>query len=139
MSISRCTPRWWSPDRPSDLSRSRGPRQERAQADQVVRRRREGHDPIDEFTAAMPKLAQPADGLQPTEDLLNQLPFLLADRVARMPSGPAIDSAALDLLRDVRRDVEIADALHEAGHVEALVPADRAAVGQRAKQQQRGF
>jgi hypothetical protein len=45
-----------------------------AQADQIVGSRREGHDPIDEFAAAMAELAQPADGLQPAEDLLNQLP-----------------------------------------------------------------
>jgi len=39
--------------------------------------RREGDDPIDAFAAAMPELAQPADGLQPAEDLLDQLPLPL--------------------------------------------------------------
>src|ERR1700674_3356348 len=102
MSISMCTPRWPT-DRRSDSPRSRGPREQCPQADQVVRRRRERDDPIDAFPAAMPELAQPADGLQPAKDLLDQLPLPLADRVAGMTRGPIINGAARHLLRDVRR------------------------------------
>src|SRR5678815_2017950 len=117
MSISICAPQWcfaWPSDRPW----SRGPRQQRAQADQVVRRRREGDDPIDECPAAMAELAQPADRLQPPKDLFDQLPLLLADGIAGMPRGSLIDGAARDLLRDVRRDPQRAHARDEAGDVE---------------------
>ena len=72
------------------LSTSRRPRQEGAQADQVVRRRGEGHDPIDEGAAAMAQLSQPAHRLHPAEDLLDQLPFLLADGIARVARDPAV-------------------------------------------------
>src|SRR5687767_7103781 len=124
MSISRCTSRWCPPGRRGWLTpRSRGPRQQCAQADQVISRRREGHDPIDELTAAVPQRAQPADGLHPPEDLLDQLPLLLANRVPRITSGPVVDGAALDLLRDVGRDAQGAHARDEAGDVEPLVPA----------------
>src|SRR5204862_1609218 len=126
MSISRCTSRRWPPGGLGCATpRSRRPRQQCAQADQVISRRREGHDPIDELTAAVPQLAQPADGLHPPEDLLYQLPLLLADRVAGMTQGPIIEGAALDLLRDVGRDAQGAHARDEAGDVEPLVPADR--------------
>ena len=95
MSICSWTPRWRSQCPPSDVAwRSCGSRQQRAQADQVIRRSREGDDPIDAGAAAMPELAQPADGLQPAEDLLDQLPLPLADRVAGMPRGPIINGAA---------------------------------------------
>src|SRR5688572_11441845 len=107
MSISRWTLRWRSGCGPNARTwRSRRPREQRAQADQVVRRGREGDDPIDAFAAAMPELAQAADGLQPAKHLLDQLPLLLADRVAGLTCGPNIDRAACDLLRDVRRDAE---------------------------------
>src|SRR5439155_11410750 len=98
MSISMCRPRRLR-QRSRDWRRSRGPREQRAQADQVVRRGREGDDPIDACTAAMPKLAQPADGFQPAEDLLDQLPLLLADGVPGMARGPIIDGATGDLSR----------------------------------------
>src|SRR6266850_5693399 len=117
MSISTRTPRV-SPGRRSAgavMRGSRGPREQGAQADQVVRRGGEGDDPIDEFATAMPELAQTADGLQPAKDLLDQFPFLLADRVAGMPRGPLVDRAAGNLLRDVRRDAERAHAGDEAG------------------------
>src|ERR1700704_4756020 len=116
MSISRCTSRWWPQGRlRSPTQRSRGPRQRCAQADQVIGCRREGHDPIDELTATMPQLAQPADGLHPPEDLLDQLPLLLADRVAGMTQGPIIEGAPRYFLRDVRRPPQRAPARHEAG------------------------
>src|SRR6266540_7159115 len=138
MSISRCTPRW-SPDQQKDMSWSRGPRQECAKADQVVRRRRESHDPIDDVAAAMPELAQSADGFQPTKDLLDQLPPLLADRVPGMSRGPVVDGAALDLLRHMRRDAQGADARDKAGNVESFIAADRHRIRGLSEQQQGGL
>src|SRR5687768_5105237 len=104
MSISTWSPRWRSRYSNNATWHSRRPREQRAQADQVVRRGREGDHPIDAFAAAMPELAQPAHGLQPAEDLLDQLPLLLADRVTGMMTGPIVDGAAGGLLRDMRRD-----------------------------------
>ena len=72
----------------------------------------------------MPEFAQSADGLQPAENLLDQLPLLLADGVAGMTRGPIIDGAALDLLRDVRRDTQRAYAGDEAGNIEPFVSTD---------------
>src|ERR1700692_2374353 len=125
MVISRCVLRWWSQGGSGPvMPRSRGLRQERARGDQVVPRRGEGHDPIDEFAATMPQLPQPADGLHPAEDLFDQLPFLLADQVAGMPRGATVHGAAFDLLCDVRRDAQGPYAGDEAGNVEALVSPD---------------
>src|SRR5216684_5985299 len=126
MSMSRWTLRW-RPGGPGVGWRSRGPRQQCAQAYQVVGRRGEGHDPIDETASTMPQLPQPADRLHPTKDLFNQLPFLLADQVAGVSRGAAVDGAAFDLLRDVRRDAQGSHARDEAGDVEALVAPDGAA------------
>src|SRR5262249_35091700 len=103
---------------------SRGPREQGPQPDQVVRGGSERHDPVDQLAAAVPQLAQTADGLHPAEDLLNQLPSLLADRVAGVPRRPPINRAAFDLLRHVRCDTTRTDVRHEAGDVETLVAAD---------------
>src|SRR3977135_3516080 len=121
-----CAPRWW-PSGPSVGKRrySRGPRQQCAQADQVVRRRGKGHDPVDEFATPVPQLPQPADRLHPSEDLLDQLPFLLTDGVPGMARGAVVDRAAFVFLCDVRCHRECANSRHKAGHVEALVAADR--------------
>src|SRR6266540_4863675 len=70
------------------------PRQERAQADQVVRRGREGDDPIHEFPAAMAQLAEAADGFHPAKHLFHQLAFPLTDGIAGGPCGPAVDRTA---------------------------------------------
>src|SRR5688572_24475008 len=59
----------------------------------VVRRRGEGEDPLDERPAAMAQLPKPPDGLHPAEALLDQLSLLLTDRVARVPGGSPIDGA----------------------------------------------
>src|SRR5438874_3231554 len=87
-----------------------------ADPDQVVDRRREGERPADPAHAPMPGLPEQRDRLQPAEDLLHQLAFLLADRVARMPSGAAVDGTATvrGVLRDVRGDAlgpELGDAV----------------------------
>src|SRR5712691_3044019 len=104
MSISRCAPRRWPPrDAGAVTSRSRGPREQCAQADQIVGRRGEGHDPIDEGAAAMPELPQAAHGFHPPEDLFDQLPFSLTDGIAGVTRRPTINGAVL-LLRNMRRD-----------------------------------
>ena len=56
------------PGRVARVRPSRRPRQQRPQADQVVRRGGEGHDPIDQFTAGVTQLPQgtrDADILRP--------------------------------------------------------------------------
>ena len=59
-----------------------------SQSHEIVGGRRDGHDLIDERSAPMAQLPQPADRLQPAEDLLDQLPFPLTDVVTGMPGGP---------------------------------------------------
>src|SRR4026208_4737 len=61
---------------------------------QVVGRRMEREDPIDERSTAMMELAQQAAGLPPPEGLLDQLPFSLADRIAGMPCRARVDRTA---------------------------------------------
>ena len=65
-----------------------------AHPDQVEDRSGEGQDPIDQRPAAMTELPQPTDGLHPAPHLFDQLPFLLADRVARMSRRAPIDGTA---------------------------------------------
>ena len=65
------------------------------QPHQVIRRGGEGELPIHPLDAAVPELAQPADGLQPPKDLFDELPFALTDVIARMPRRPAIDRTPL--------------------------------------------
>src|SRR5205809_6300652 len=91
-----CAPEWW-PSNPSTGKGqdSRGPRQQGAQADEVVRRRRKGHDPVDEFAAAVPQLPQPAYCLHPSQDLLDQPPCLFTDTVPCMARGADVDRAPL--------------------------------------------
>ena len=40
----------------------------------------------------MPEFAQPAEGLHPAEDLLDQFSLALADGIARVPRGPPVDA-----------------------------------------------
>ena len=54
----------------------------------------------------MAELPQPADGLHPSEDLLDQFALPLADLVAGMPGGSVVNRTPGDLLRDVGRDAE---------------------------------
>src|SRR5262245_66005015 len=75
----------------------------------------------DEATAS-----QAADRLHPAEDLFNALALSLADEVAVVTRGPAIEtrSAAAFDGRDVRGDVAIRDPRQEAFVVVALVGTD---------------
>ena len=43
----------------------------------------------------MTGLAQPGDGLEPTEDLLDAFALLLADRISAMTSSALIDNTGL--------------------------------------------
>src|SRR4029453_13126261 len=109
-------------------SRSCRSRQQGAQPYQVVGRRGERHDPIHPFAAAVPQLAQAADGLHPAEDLLDQLPFALTDPIARMPCGAPVDTRASVLLGHVRRNPQLARRRDEPAAPEILVPPNRLAV-----------
>src|SRR2546425_7989719 len=65
-----------------------------AHPDQVKRRGGEDEVPVDARAAAVSQLAHQADGLHPSEALLDQLPFLLTDCVARMSGRAGIDRTA---------------------------------------------
>src|SRR5450756_685647 len=68
--------------------------EQRAHPDQIERRRGEDEGPIDPCAAAVPQLAKQAEGLHPAKALLDELPLLLTDRVARMTGRPGIDRTA---------------------------------------------
>src|SRR5258705_562369 len=71
-------------------SSRRGPHQV-PHPDEVVRREREAKYPVDAALAAVPRLPQQGDGLQPAEDLFDALPLSLADHVAAVTSRSAVD------------------------------------------------
>ena len=79
----------------------------------------------------MAELAQQADGLAPAETLLDQLPFPLTLRVARMPGRAGIERTGrlrrMDIRRDVRRDVQGAEGRDEDGVILALIGPECAA------------
>ena len=83
--------------------RSGTPRLQIPQPDQVIGGGGEGELPIHQGDAAMPELAQAADGLHPAEDLFHEFSFPLTHVIARMPRGPTVDRTPADLLRHVRR------------------------------------
>ena len=72
----------------------RGPRDQIAPPDQVVRRGGEGTDPIDETAAAMAEFLEQPDRLHPSEGLFDVLTTTLARGVARMPRCAVIDRAS---------------------------------------------
>src|SRR5437867_7699629 len=86
--------------------------------DQVKRRGSEDEVPVDARAAAMSQLAHQTDRLHPAETLLDQLSFLLTDRVAGMPGRARIDRAAasrrLGILGHMRGDAHRAELVHEA-------------------------
>ena len=68
-------------------------------------------------------LAHRPDRPGPAEALLDALSFALADFVADMPSGSAIDGAAVaarDVLRHMRSDIDVAARPHEVSRVVVL-------------------
>src|SRR5882724_4596005 len=86
-----------------------------ADAHEVVDRRGEGEHPVDSADAPVAGLAHEPHGLEPAEDLLDELALLLADQIARMARGAAIDRTRTvrGVLRDVRRDPEAAKGVDE--------------------------
>src|SRR5260221_87562 len=98
-------------------------------ADEIVGGGGEDEEPFDQPAAAMTGLAQPGDGLDPAERLLDPLALDHADGIAGVARGAAVDGRAAVgiVLRDVRHAAALAAAGHEVGGVIVLVRADRAA------------
>src|SRR5450631_3158756 len=115
----------WSFDRPgnSRQARSCGGFQ-CAHADQVVRGRGEEKLPIHASPSAMAELAEPPDGLHPTEDFFDAFAQTLTDVVARVPRRASVQGAALLFEGDVRRGVKLPQRLDKAARVVAFVAAD---------------
>jgi hypothetical protein len=82
-----------------------------AHSDEVVGGGREGKDPADPVGAAMPGLAQAADGFQPPKDLFDPFALGLADGVAWVAGGAVVYGVCT--LRDVRRDLMLAQHAHQ--------------------------
>src|SRR5512132_1841498 len=111
------------------------PRQFR-HADQVVGGKGEGEGHADPSEPAEFGLPQAADRLQPAKDLLDALALFLAERVAGMASGAAVDRRAalggrrlVSILCDVRGDAEFAQLHDEVVGVVALVGTERLVAG----------
>src|SRR5215831_15526020 len=60
-------------------------------SDQVVRCESEHEHPIDTLASSVSRLPKHRDRLRPSEDLLDELPLPLTDRVALVPGGAAVD------------------------------------------------
>src|SRR6476646_10560370 len=75
-------------------SASRRSRHQGTPTHEVIGRRAEGEDPIDEAAAAMAEFTQQGDGLQPAERLLNELPPAMTEPIARVSGRPRVDGGA---------------------------------------------
>src|SRR4051812_34008111 len=95
---------------PAPTSTSRRRAQQLRQPDQIVGCRREGELPADPGLAAVAGAAQQGDLLDPAERLLDPLADPLAQRVAGVPRGAAVNRRAATggVLGDLRPDVELA-------------------------------
>ena len=74
----------------------------------------------------MPHFAHQRNSFQPAKTFFDALPLLLADDIAALPRGAAINGAAASspkVLRHVRRDPKVPALAHEIRRVEALVAA----------------
>ena len=91
---------------------------------QVVGGQSEGKHPTHSVHSAMASLAQPANRLEPAENLLDPFALALADCVARVPGGALVDDAAL-FAREMRRHLMLAQFLHQFPAVVTLVGAQR--------------
>src|SRR5262245_35752503 len=90
--------------------RSDALRHEIAPAHEVVRGRAKAKLPIDETPPTVTQFAKQRHGLQPTERLLNELPFAMTEPIARVSGRAGIDrTAAVSeiVLRDVRCDAHL--------------------------------
>jgi len=72
--------------------RSSGYRRQVSNSYQVVSRGGELEDPTHQLQAAVARLAQQPDGLQPTEDLFHSFAFPLTNQIARMTGRASINS-----------------------------------------------
>jgi transposase len=81
---------------------------EPGQADEIVAGHGQSELETELADASQHWPAEPADGLTPSERLLDALSLLLAHRVAGMPGGASVDGGAptAEVLGDVRRHVE---------------------------------
>src|ERR1700676_5296395 len=108
---------WWS-------RASCGGRAESGDAEQVVGGSHQIGMQLGALEAAIASTAQAAHGLHPAEDLFDPLAYPLADRVADMTRGAAVErgTAGTTLIaRDVWSDLERAAGRDELGSVVALV------------------
>src|SRR5207247_6122453 len=139
-----CGPRRDRPRRAETVpGRSRALGREGSNPDQVVRGEGKCKHPVHAAGAPVPRLAHQPDGFEPAEDLLHSLAPLLADRVARMPSGSIVNRAAAAMagvLGDMWGHSEQAHRRDEIARVIALVgPEGEAPVAiQRPEQFERG-
>src|SRR5881628_1615263 len=139
-----CGPRRDRPRRAETVpGRSRALGREGSNPDQVVRGEGKCKHPVHAAGAPVPRLAHQPDGFEPAEDLLHSLAPLLADRVARMPSGSIVNRAAAaraGVLGDMWGHSEQAHRRDEIARVIALVgPEGEAPVAiQRPEQFERG-
>src|SRR5713226_6615269 len=92
-------------------------------ADQIVGGHPEDEHPLDPLQAAMAQLPEPADGLQPAEDLFHALALRLTDLVTRVSCRPLVDgtSSTLVILGYMRSDVQAPPLLHHLGRVIVLI------------------
>jgi hypothetical protein len=82
-----------------------------------------GEDPIHPPLAAVPRLAEQPDGLEPAEDLLDELALALAHQVTGVAHGAAVDPTGpvRRVLGHVLRHVERPEGLDELARVIAFV------------------
>src|ERR1700678_1491591 len=94
---------------------------------QIVGGGREGEGPSDAFAAAELGSLLARDSLDPAKGLFDSLADALADRIARVPRGAAVDRrrAAIGILRHVGRRVHRAQLVYEILGVVGLVGAER--------------
>src|SRR5579884_1446693 len=90
-----------------------------ADPDEIVHGAGEDEHPADPVGATMTQLPHQAHRFQPAEDLFHPFARPLADLVAWVPRRPPVDRAALRLLGDVRRDIQVA---HRADELFGVVP-----------------
>src|SRR5450755_2246178 len=105
MSIPFWTSLRWSCRRPEQLG----------QPDEVIGCHCQGKLEPQACGSAQHGPGEPADGLAPAERLLGSFALLLTDRVTRVACRASVDrrGAVGRVLRDVRRDVEVAQIVDE--------------------------
>src|SRR5689334_13456161 len=95
-----------------------------AHSDQVIGRHCQAEHPIDPRDPAMTGLAQPAYGLDPTEDLFHPFTLALTELIPRVAGGALVNDTGL-LAREMRGDLVLAHFLHQRFAVVAFVATQR--------------